>query len=316
MEAVSTNDAAAINTDSTREKDGSILGGRRGVRRLVRINDFLQNLESVKDLHDNVASGKLYLVHRMLTNCNISVDSVNEEGDTALMVAINCGQKETFRLLLKHGANPNIRSKPRERASGICENSPLWMTIRFRDLEWCELLMEAGYVTTKDEEKQGWIDALRDHLDTIEKKKKEEGIDLTQDPFNLTYRNFFQWFDTVGRRIPFSLAQSCRRRIRLELLWHSNGKSVFGAVEDGLGAQLPRMLKNFLLLQDGDRGGDGGGEGWLEEYKKNKAKAFEKMFVFVDECAQAEKAGQEEGGGGRRGGEVAAAGDGLNVAHG
>ena len=40
------------------------------------------------------------------------------------------------------------------------------------------------------------------------------------------------------------------------------------------------------------------------------------MFVFVDECAQAEKAGQEEGGGGRGGGEVAAAGDGLNVAHG
>jgi len=310
MEAVSENATAAVNNDSIKKKDGSVPGGRRGERRLVRINDFLQNLESVKDLHDNVASGKLYLVHRMLTNCNMAVDSVNEEGDTALMVAINCGQKETFRLLLKHGADPNIRSKPREKASGICENSPLWMTIRFRDLEWCELLMEAGYVTTKDEEKEGWIDALRGHLDSIEKKKREEGIDLTQDPFNLTYSNFFQWFDTVGRRIPFSLAQSCRRQIRRELLRHSGGNSIFGAVEEGLGAQLPRMLKNFLLLQDGDGGGDG--DGWLEDYKKNKAKAFEKMFVFVDDCARTEKA--EKGGGG--GGGAVAAAAGLNVAHG
>ena len=44
----------------------------------------------------------------------------------------------------------------------------------------------------QDEEKGGWMEALRGHLKEIQKKKDEEGIDLTQDPFNLTYSNFFQ----------------------------------------------------------------------------------------------------------------------------
>ena len=31
-------------------------------------------------------------------------------------MALNCGQKEAFRLLLKHGADPNIRTPPKERS--------------------------------------------------------------------------------------------------------------------------------------------------------------------------------------------------------
>jgi len=251
------------------------------MRRLAKLDDFIQNLQSVKDLHDNVASGKLYLIHRMLKDGKIDVNSANEEGDTPLSVALNCGQKEAFRLLLKHGADPNIRSPPKERSFGVCENSPLWKTIKFRDLEWCELLMEAGYSTSKDEEKEGWIEALRGHLASIEKKKNEEGIDLSQDPFNLTYANFFQWYDSIGRRIPLSLAQSCRQSVRRRLLQNSGGRSIYLAVDAGLQPHLPQLLRNFLLLQD-----DCEGNAWLENYKMNTAKAFEKMFIFVDESRE------------------------------
>jgi len=283
----------ATNTDSTDpfHKDDATRVGRRGMRRLAKLDDFIQNLQSVTDLHENVASGKLYLIHRMLKDGNLKVNSINEEGDTSLSVAINCGQKEAFRLLLKHGADPNIRSPPKERSFGVCENSPLWKTIKFRDLEWCELLMEAGYSTFKDEEKEGWIEALRGHLASIEKKKNEEGIDLSQDPFNLTYANFFQWYDTSGRHIPLSLAQSCRQSVRQHLLQISEGRSIYAAVNVGLKPHLPQLLRNYLLLQD-----DCEGERWLENYKRNTAKAFEKMFIFVDECREMDlQKGDEEG---------------------
>jgi len=283
------------------EKPCSLLIGRRGFRRLGQLETFIQNLESVKDLHDNVASGKLYLIHRMLNTGILEVDGLNEDGDTALSVAINCGQKEAFRLLLKHGADPNIRAPPKERSFGICENSPLWKTIKFRDLEWCQLLMEAGYNASKDEEREGWIEALRGHLKAIEKRKEEEGIDLTQDPFNLTYSNFFQWYDTLGRRIPLSLAQSCRQSIRGRLLQARGGRSIYSAVDDGLRNVLPTILRNFLLMQD-----DSSGAEWLQTYK-GAARAFEKMFIFVDESVEADRAGS----GGKEG-----PGCGLNVSHG
>merc|ERR1712002_712504 len=181
-------DEASVELESGAKNDtNSAVNRVRGNRRLAKLDNFIENLQSVKDLHDNVASGKLYLIHRMLVDGKMNVNSVNEEGETALTMALNCGQKEAFRLLLKHGADPNIRSPPKERSFGLCENSPLWKTIKFRDLEWCELVMEAGYSTEKDEEKEGWMDALRGHLESIEKKKEEEGIDLSQDPFNLTY---------------------------------------------------------------------------------------------------------------------------------
>lgn len=286
--------------DATKEKERGFGSGRRGMRRLAKLDDFIQNLESVKDLHDNVASGKLYLIHRMLTGGKLDVNSVNEEGETALQVALNCGEKEAFRLLLRHGADPNIRTPPKERSFGICENSPLWKTIKFRDLEWCELIIEAGYDTRQDSEKEGWIEALRGHLATIDKKKREEGIDLTQDPFNLTYANFFQWYDADGRHIPNSLAQSCRQSIRRQLLQSSAGGSIYSAVDTGLRQRLPRILRNFLLLQEGIES-----DKWLEDYKMNKARAFEKMFIFVDECKEADRLG---GGGG--------GGDALNVSHG
>jgi len=307
METDARSTGATTEYDEQPDKDGAarVGNGRRGMRRLAKLDDFIQNLQSVKDLHDNVASGKLYLIHRMLIGGKLNVNSVNDDGDTAVTVALNCGQKEAFRLLLKHGADPNIRAPPKERSFGLCENSPLWKTITFGDLEWCQLLMEAGYSSEKDEEKEGWIEALRGHLASIEKKKKEEGIDLSQDPFNLTYANFFQWYDTVGRRIPLSLAHSCRWSIRQRLLQNSGGCSIYAAIEVGLADELPRLLRNFLLLQD-----DSEGEAWLEDYKRNKAKAFEKMFVFVDENMQAQRMGVDGGGGG------GGAGVGLMVAHG
>jgi len=279
--------------------------GRRGFRRLAKMEGFLQNLESVTNLHDNVASGKLYLIHRMLKTGKLDVNTLNEDGDTALSVAINCGQKEAFRLLLKHGANPNIRSPPKERSFGICENSPLWKTIKFRDLEWCQLLMEAGYCTVKDEEKGGWIEALRGHLKDIEKRKSEEGVDLSQDPFNLTYTNFFQWYDDYNCHEPSSLVKSCRRSIRDHLLQTLDGGSIYAAIDEGLEGEIPSILLNYLLMQDGFEGGK-----WLDNYKK-AARAFEKMFIFVDECVEADKEGGEGSGI-----DIEGALGGLNVSHG
>lgn len=252
--------------------------GRRGMRRLGKLETFIGNLVSVKDLHDNVASGKLYLIHRRLNTGKLDVNGLNEDVETALSVAINCGQKEAFRLLLKHGADPNIRATPKERSFGICENSPLWKTIKFRDLEWCQLLMDAGYQTAKDEEKDGWMNALRVHLKMIEKKKEEEGIDLTQDPFNHTYINFFQWYDSLGQQqTPPSLNESCRQSIRRHLLQTRGGSSIYAAIDEGLQEALPKRLRNYLLLQDNLHG-----ENWIEEYKK-VMRAFEKIFLFVDE---------------------------------
>lgn len=269
--------SSAVSSNPPSPEKGS--PGRRGFKRLAMLDGYLKGLQSSKELHDNIASGKLYLVHRQLLNA-ANVDGVNEDGDSLLNVAINCGKLDVFHLLLKHGADPNKRSKPKQKIHGLCENSPMWKTIRFRDLRWCELLMEAGYNPTKDQEKEGWVDALRRHLQDIEKKKKEEGIDLTQDPFNVTYSNFFQWFDDVGHDTASSLSDQCRSVIRKTLLKASQNKSIYKQAES---LPVPKILRNFLLIQDNET------EDWLDDYKKNKAKAFEKMFVFYDECVAAER---------------------------
>jgi len=242
---------------------------RRGYRRSARMGGCSQNFESLTDLHDNVAAGNLYLIHQILKSGKFDVNSLNKEGETALSIAINCGQKDSFRLLLEHGADPNIRSTHKIQSSffgrlgsengscharamhrGISENSPLWKMIKFRDLEWCQLLMEAGYCAEKDEEKGGWIQELRQHLKDIEKRKNEEKVDLSQAPFNRTYTNFLQWYDNYNRQEPLSLVKSCRYSIRSHLQQIHGSFNIFATINDGFKQNLPNILHNYLLMQD------------------------------------------------------------------
>ena len=99
-------------------------------------------------------------------------------------------------------------------------------------------------------------------------------------------------------RDPPSLAQSCRQIVRQRILEKAAGGSIYSAVDVGL-QHMPRIVRNFLLLQDSIEG-----DNWLDDYKEHKAKAFEKVFIFVDE-GKAKQAGA-----------VNTAGDGLNLAHG
>ena len=106
-----------------------------------------------------------------------------------------------------------------------------------------------------------------------------------------------QWYDGMSRDPP-SLAQSCRQIVRQRILEKAAGGSIYSAVDVGL-QHMPRIVRNFLLLQDSIEG-----DNWLDDYKEHKAKAFEKVFIFVDE-GKAKQAGAAN-----------TAGDGLNLAHG
>jgi len=267
------------------EKECGLSFGRGGYRRLARMDGCCQNFESLTALHDNVAAGNLYLIHQMLKSGKFDVNSLSKEGETALSIAINSGKKDSFRLLLEHGANPNIQSTHKIQSSffgrlgsetgscharalhrGISENSPLWKMIKFRDLEWCQILMEAGYCAEKDEEKGGWIQELRQHLKDIEKRKNEDKVDLSQAPFNRTYTNFFQWYDNYNRQEPPSLVKSCRQSIRSHLQQIHGSFNIFATIDDGFKQNLPAILHNYLLMED------------------------EKMLLTINEFAEANEA--------------------------
>ena len=82
--------------------------------------------------------------------------------------------------------------------------------------------------------------------------------------------------------------ESCRHSIRNHLLQTQNSRSIYDAIEVGLKEEYPKILHNYLLLQDYV-----GGEKWLENYK-NAARALEKMFILVDECREADQAGKSK----------------------
>ena len=86
----------------------------------------------------------------------------------------------------------------------------------------------------------------------------------------------FQWFDSIDRQNPSSLSHLCHGSIRSHLQQALSGKSIYTAIEIGLQEELPAILRNYLMLQDGKE------ENWLELYKNN-ADLFEKMFIMIDE---------------------------------
>ena len=58
--------------------------------------------------------------------------------------------------------------------------------------------------------------------------------------------------------------------------WRSSSSSIYKAVDEGLKANLPKVLRNFLLLQD-----DSNGENWLENYEKANMDPFERVYMVL-----------------------------------
>lgn len=78
---------------------------------------------------------------KVLLEAGAIVDAPDEDGDTALYFAVRFGQIESTRLLLRAGANPNMRAEPALTPLHLASGAMGWQTC---SLEIARLLIDAG----------------------------------------------------------------------------------------------------------------------------------------------------------------------------
>jgi len=117
-------------------------------------------------LHWAVRSGKTDVVVFMLPFLGAIVNAQNNNGETALLLAVSLGLPEIVLQLLMHGANPNLAN-----IDGV---SPLHFATANADLNSLQILLKSGaFINAVDEEAENALfyaireNNGRSHFDTI-----------------------------------------------------------------------------------------------------------------------------------------------------
>ncbi|KAK3596501.1 hypothetical protein CHS0354_007407 [Potamilus streckersoni] len=195
-----------------------------------KVVDLLLTLGcNVNNADKDLDTPLLYATHNGMTDTVKSLiehganpDQCNGAGTSPLWCAVYCGRKEVVKILLMesvHLETPSVGSDPHLRSLQVYNNpvSPLWLATAKADEEILQLLLYAGY----DVHKEQWL-TKREFPELCLENNGNILLDYLSSPLPLKFicRNYL------------------RRKFERSL------REVVDSFE------IPRTLKDFLLLQD------------------------------------------------------------------